>query len=69
MMMKHNPVYHLLYSPLQSLKNKEKDMLIEALSSHLKEKTRALMKAEKGRGDFTQMKKKYDALDMQFIQA
>lgn len=45
--MKHNPVYHLLYSPLQSLKQREKDMLIETLSAHLKEKTWALMKMEK----------------------
>ena len=48
-MIKHNPVYHLLHSPLQSLKNKEKDMLIEALRNDLKDKTRALMKAEKNK--------------------
>lgn len=47
MLTKYNPVYQLLYSPLQSLKSKEKDLLIETLSAHLKEKSFAAYKAEK----------------------
>lgn len=43
---KRNPVYHLLYSPLHSLKPKEKDLLIETLSAHLKERTIELYRKE-----------------------
>lgn len=35
-LIKLNPVYNLLYSPVCSLKSKEKDLLIDNLSSDLK---------------------------------
>ena len=47
MLMKHNPVYHLLFSPLHSLKTNEKDLLIERLSIDLKEKSHQAYKLEK----------------------
>ena len=45
MLMKYNPVYHLLYSPIHSLKSNEKDLLITTLSNHLKEKSHQAYKA------------------------
>ena len=46
MLIKHNPLYQLLYSPSHSLKPNEKDLLINTLTIHLKEKCHLLYKSE-----------------------
>ncbi len=44
---KMNPIYHLLYSPVESLKSTEKNQLIENLLDVLKEKMKVVEKLEK----------------------
>jgi hypothetical protein len=46
-LIKMNPLYHLLHSPLPSLKSHEKELLIQNLTLHLKEKLKELQKFEK----------------------
>ena len=56
LVLKINPMYRLLYSPLHSLKSKEKDMLIEALAKDLKDKTVLLKQCQKLKQEKIQMK-------------
>lgn len=46
-LIKMNPLYHLLHSPLPSLKSHEKELLIQNLTLHLKEKLKEVQKLEK----------------------
>lgn len=43
-LIKMNPLYHLLHSPLPSLKSHEKELLIQSLTLHLKEKLKEMQK-------------------------
>lgn len=46
-LIKLNPLYHLLHSPLPSLKPNEKELLIQNLCAHLREKFKEVLKYEK----------------------
>ena len=62
---KLNPLYHLLHSPLTSLKNSEKQMLIQNMVNLLKEKMKDNFKLQKVQKRYAVLQNEFSALQEQ----
>ena len=62
---KLNPLYHLLHSPLTSLKNSEKQMLIQNMVNLLKEKMKENFKLQKVQKSYVVLQNEFSALQEQ----
>ena len=62
---KLNPLYHLLHSPLTSLKSNEKQMLIQNMVNLLKEKMKDNFKLQKVQKSYVALQNEFSALQEQ----
>ena len=61
-LVKSNPLFHLLLSPLGSLKNHEKECLIQNLASMLKDKMKENYKMQKTQKEYVLLKGEFEGL-------
>ena len=59
---KINPLYHLLHSPIASLKGSEKELLIQSLLAIVKEKMKENYKLQKMHKENSTLKSEFHAL-------